>query len=119
MKQQKGRNRRVLIVLAMAALSLQLGSAGRASARLRAATECEGDACSAVTLTFDDAKQQYRAANTTADRWVRVSAANQASSVSACLAPGKDAYLPLKSIVAPYRAAFAEARCGASVGVGR
>jgi hypothetical protein len=32
---------------------------------LPAATECEGDACSQVTVTFDEAKQQYIAPGTT------------------------------------------------------
>jgi hypothetical protein len=71
-----------------------------------------------VTLTFDDARQQYRAHNNSTDRWVSVSASNLAAASSACLAPGKDAYLPLKSLVAPYRAAFAEDRCGEPEGVG-
>lgn len=121
MKKHPLRGRIALVALAVsAALALPglLGASGRASAEPRA-VECEGDACAQVTLTFDEAKGQYRAANTTADRWVRVSAANQAASASACLAPGKEAYLPLKSVVAPYRAAFAEARCGAPEGVGR
>jgi hypothetical protein len=83
-----------------------------------AAADCEGDACASVTLTFDDAKQQYRAHNNSTDRWVSVSASNLAAASSACLAPGKDAYLPLKSMVAPYRAAFAEDRCGEPEGVG-
>jgi hypothetical protein len=81
--------------------------------------DCEGDACPSVTLTFDDAKQQYRARNNSTDRWVSVSASNLAAASNACLAPGKDAFLPLKSLVAPYRAVFAEARCGEPEGVGQ
>lgn len=76
------------------------------------ATECEGDACSQVAVTFDESKQQYRAVNNSADRWARVTASNEAASAGACLAPGKDAYLPLKSIAGPYHAAYAEVRCG-------
>ena len=76
------------------------------------ATECEGDACSQVTLTFDESKQQYRAVNNSSDRWARVTASNMAASASACLAPGKEAYLPMKSIAGAYHAAYAEARCG-------
>jgi hypothetical protein len=76
------------------------------------ATECEGDACSQVTVTFEESKQQYRAVNNSADRWARVTASNEAASAGACLAPGKDAYLPLKSIAGPYHAAYAEVRCG-------
>jgi|SRR5215213_3302676 len=77
-----------------------------------AASECEGDACSQVSLTFDESKQQHRAVNNSADRWARVTASNMAASASACLAPGKEAYLPLKSLSGPYQAAYAEARCG-------
>ena len=82
------------------------------SSLLPVATECEGDACSQVTLTFDESKQQYRAVNNSADRWARVTASNMAASASVCLAPGKDAYLPLKSITGAYHAAYAEAKCG-------
>lgn len=81
-------------------------------------SDCEGDACSSVTLTFDEEKQQYRVQNNSADRWVKVSASNLAAATSACVAPGRDEYLPLKSVVAPYKAAYSEARCGAPAGVG-
>jgi hypothetical protein len=83
-----------------------------ALAAAAAATDCEGDACAQVTLAFDDAKQQYRAVNNSADRWARVTASNMAGSASACLTPGGAAYLPLKSVAGPYHAAYAEARCG-------
>jgi hypothetical protein len=79
---------------------------------LSVVTECEGDACSQITVTFDESKQQYRAVNNSADRWARVTASNEAASAGACLAPGKDAYLPLKSIAGPYHATYAEVRCG-------
>jgi hypothetical protein len=79
---------------------------------LPAATECEGDACSQVTVMFDEAKQQYRAQNNSTDRWARVTASNVAASAGACLAPGKDAFLALKSIAGAYHAAYAEVRCG-------
>ena len=79
---------------------------------LPAATECEGDACSQVTLTFDESKQQYLARNNSTDRWARVTASNVAAAAGACLAPGKDAFLPLKSIAGSYHAAYAEVRCG-------
>jgi hypothetical protein len=77
-----------------------------------AAADCEGDACSQVTLTFDDAKQQYRAQNNSPDRWVHVSASNLAASAGACVEPGKSEYLSLKSLVMPYRATYADAGCG-------
>jgi len=74
----------------------------------RAVIDCQGTACSQVSLTWDEDKQQYKAQNSS-DRWVRVSAANMAADVSICIGPGKDAYIALKSIVAPYRANYGEA----------
>ena len=67
--------------------------------------DCEGDACSQVSLIWDDAKQQYKAHNSS-NNWVRVSAANLASNTSICVAPSNDAYLVLKSVVSPYHANF-------------
>jgi hypothetical protein len=113
MTKRNHRKRGGLAALALAALTLpgQLGDFGWVGAT--AAAECEGTACQQVTLTFDEARQQYRARNNSADRWARVSASNLAAAASACLAPGAAEYLPLKSVVAPYRAEFAEPRCGA------
>lgn len=82
----------------------------------RAADDCEGTACAQVSLTFDEEKQQYRARNNSSDRWVKVAASNLAAASSACLAPGKDEFLPLKSIVGNFRAEYSEPRCGATGG---
>ena len=104
-------------LLAVLALSAQGGpdAFARGLPSLRpAAAECEGDACAHVTVTFDESKQQYRAQNNSTERWARVTASNMAGSASACLAPGGEAYLPLKDIAGAYRAAYAEARCGAA-----
>lgn len=76
------------------------------------AAECGGDACPSVTLNFDEAKGQYRAHNNSPDRWVRVSASNFAAASSACLGPGGEGHLVLKSIVGPYRAEYVESGCG-------
>jgi hypothetical protein len=108
----------VLTVSAMLALS---GSGGlTASARklsparasVTAVAECEGDACAQVAFTFDEAKQQYRAHNNSEERWVKVSASNLAASASACLAPGKEQYLAIKTVVGSYRVDYAEVKCG-------
>jgi phage baseplate assembly protein gpV len=66
--------------------------------------DCEGDGCSAVAVTYDEAKGQYRVQNNSADAWVRVTASNMAASANVCVAPGKTDHLPLKSIVGTYRA---------------
>lgn len=110
----RGRKRSHLAALAATAaltLSAQLNPAGRDGASSSA--ECEGTACHQVTVTFDEAGQRYRAQNNSAGRWVKVSASNLAAAAGACLGPGSAEYLPLKSIVAPYRAEFDEPRCGA------
>lgn len=109
---------------ALAALMLSWQGGATASARglstLRpaAAADCEGDACSQVSVSFDEARQQYRTVNNSADRWTHVTASNMAASASACIAPGKDAYLPLKSIAGSYHAEYAEARCGEAAAAG-
>jgi hypothetical protein len=100
-----------LLIILLAVLLLTSPPARGMRAAL-AVTDCEGDACSQVTITFDDAKQQFRAQSNSTDRWVRVSASNLAASASACLGPGKEGYLALKSIVGPYRADYSEPRCG-------
>lgn len=69
-------------------------------------TECEGDACGQVAVTFNEAKGQYRVQNNSPDRWARVSASNLASHASNYVDPGKAEYLTLKSVVGPYRADF-------------
>lgn len=108
--------RTALALLALSALpghgGLHAHARGLSPSR-PAAVECEGDACSQVTLTYDDAKGEYRAQNNSTDHWTRVSASNAAASSTTCLAPGKSDSLPLKSVVGPYRAEYAEPRCGA------
>lgn len=105
------------VLFASAALMLwgrdgSYARAGALSTLLSAAEECEGDACGQVTVTFDESRQQYRVQNNSAEHWARVTASNMAASASACLAPGREAYLPLKSISGAYHAAYAEAKCG-------
>jgi len=77
---------------------------------------CEGDACAAVTLAFDEAEGQYRVRNNSAERWVKVAASNVAAYADACVGPGKTKHLPLRSISGSYRADYAEPRCGVTVG---
>lgn len=105
-----------LALLCALTLALSPGAAAVSATPAASATDCEGDACSQVTLAFDDAKQQYHAQNNSADRWAKVSASNLAASATACLAPGAAAYLPLKSVVGPYQAAYDEPRCGVQGG---
>jgi len=124
MKGRKGRMRLRMVTAGSAMLTGLVMLAGDAGALARAripspplmarpaVVDCEGGACSQVSVTFDEERQQYRAQNNSADHWARVTASNMAGSASACLAPGGAAYLPLKSISGPYHAAYAETRCG-------
>ena len=68
--------------------------------------DCEGDACSQVTITWEEAKERYKVQNSSADQWVKVEAANLAATAATCVEPSKEAYLSLKSIVGPYKAKF-------------
>lgn len=100
------------VALLLSAQGGSLTSARGLPSFIPATSECDGDACTQVSVTFDESRQQYRAVNNSAERWARVTASNMAASVSACLAPGEQAHLPLKSLSGPYHAAYAEARCG-------
>jgi hypothetical protein len=72
-------------------------------------TDCDGDACDQVTLTWDDIKQQYKVQNNSTDQWMRVSAENLAATATTCVAAGQAQFLSLKSIVT-YRASY-DATC--------
>lgn len=111
-RRTRGRIAALATVVVMT-LSGQMGALGRVAPV--PALECEGTACAQVTLTFDEAKGQYRVQNNSADAWVRVTASNLAASANACVAPGKAEYLPLKGIVGAYRADYGSS-CGGGGG---
>lgn len=92
------------LILSTAFACLFVLVAPHAASPVTAPPDCEGDGCAVVSLSFDEAKGQYRAQNNSADAWVRVTASNMAASADVCVAPGKADYLPLKSIVGAYRA---------------
>jgi hypothetical protein len=103
-----------LFASAALALSGLLAPHGPASAR-PSVTDCEGDACAQVTLTFDEAKGQYLARNNSGEAWVRFTASNMSAAATVCVAPGKADYLPLKSITGAFRAERG-ASCGGGTG---
>lgn len=105
-----------LTLACLFALLLAEPSATPRASSARAPDDCEGDACAQVSVSFDEAKQQYRARNSSADRWVRVTASNLAAAASACLAPGKEEYIAIRSIAGNYHADYSEPRCGATGG---
>ncbi len=110
------RQRKISVPLSCALLVTALVT-GRVSPAVRgapvpvlaapAAIDCEGNACSQVTLTWDETKQQYLAQNNSADRAVRVEGSNWAGGASVRVAPGKSDYLALKNIVGAYHANYA------------
>jgi len=85
--------------------SYGLGARGISHTR-NVTEECEGDACSQVTLTWDETKERYKVQNNSSDQWVRVEAANLAATATTCVEPSKEAFLSLKSIVGAYKAKF-------------
>lgn len=102
----------LLSILILFCVCAALTVASRAQPEIRTFNECEGDGCAQVTITWDDAKQEYKVQNNSADRWVRIEGANLVSNASLCLAPTKSDYLALKTIVGPLRANLAEEKCG-------
>jgi hypothetical protein len=103
-KQTRRRRGRLAALAAVVALTVsgQPGALGRVAPPPM--SDCEGDGCTAVAVTFDEAKGQYRVRNNSADAWVRVTASNMSASAEVCVAPGKSDYLSLKSIVGAYKA---------------
>ena len=68
--------------------------------------DCDGNACSQVTLTWEDSTGQYKAQNISTDRIVIVEGSNLAAAARIRVAPSKTEYLPLKSIVGTYHANY-------------
>ena len=69
------------------------------------AYDCEGTACSQVTLTWDEEGQQFRADNNS-DRRVRVEVSTFAGPSGITVEAGKSEYLKVKGFNGPYHANF-------------
>lgn len=67
--------------------------------------DCEGDACSAVTLTWEEDGQRFRAANDS-DRAVKVEVTTYAGKSSVRVEPRTSDYLEVKTFNGPYRADY-------------
>jgi hypothetical protein len=99
------------VCLVMLALTISIAGATETSLNIPSDSpsssniDCEGNACSHVTLTFDEAKQQYKVQNSS-NQLVRVEASNLAGGNRILVEAGKEAYLPMKSIVGSYRANY-------------
>lgn len=70
-----------------------------------AAYECEGNACSVVTLTWDQERQQFRAQNDS-DQQVKIEVSTFAGSSTLSVAPHKVEYLEVKTFNGPYLANY-------------
>jgi hypothetical protein len=69
------------------------------------AAECEGSACSAVTLTWEEEGQRFRVDNNS-DSGVKVDVSTYAGDSSVHVEPHKSGYLEVKYFNGPYRADF-------------
>lgn len=96
----------LLYLLSVALTALMTTAPCRAdSTHARAAYDCEGDACAAVTLTWEDETQSFRADNSSARR-ARVEVETLAGKSSVSVEPGASTYLLVKSFQGPYHALF-------------
>jgi hypothetical protein len=75
------------------------------SAAPAAAYDCEGDACSAVTLAWEEDGQRFRADNNS-DRAVNVEVTTYAGKSGLRVEPHASDYLQVKTFNGPYRADF-------------
>ena len=85
--------------------ALLLGAGGATPPHTQAAYDCEGDACTVVTLTWEEERQSFRVDNSSAQR-VRVTVTTFAGESWVTVAPQKSEYLRVKSFNGPYRAEF-------------
>lgn len=67
--------------------------------------DCEGGACSAVTLTWEEDGQRFRVDNSSDSR-VKVEVTTYAGDSSVHVEPHKSDYLQVKYFNGPYRADF-------------
>jgi hypothetical protein len=67
--------------------------------------ECEGNACSQVTLVWEDNNQQFKVQNNS-DNAVKIEVSTFAGDSTIHVEPHKTAYLLVKSFKGPYRANF-------------
>lgn len=74
--------------------------------RVKAATyECEGNACSATTMTWNQERQQFKVENSS-NQQVKVTVNTFAGSSSVVVEPHKENYLEVKTFNGPYQAVF-------------
>jgi len=67
--------------------------------------ECEGNACSVTTLSWDQGRQQFKVENSSAQE-VKVTVNTFAGSSSVIVLPHKENYLDVKTFNGPYNANY-------------
>lgn len=102
------RSKRAALALTLFCVPAAFRAAGTSAepmTSLPPAYECEGNACGAVTVTWDSEKERFRAANSGA-RPARVEAFGWSGGCSILVGAGASAYLTVKRFDGPYRANF-------------
>jgi hypothetical protein len=100
------RRNRLTIALALVCASAAFSSAASpARSSTSVAYDCEGNACSSVTLTLEAESGKLSAQNS-GSRPARVEAFNWAGGCSVLVQPGTSEYLPVKNFDGPYHANF-------------
>jgi hypothetical protein len=89
-----------IFVLALVLASTTYGNTSRPTAY-----ECEGNACSVVTMTWDQERQQFRVQNDS-EQQVNVEVSTFAGTSSVRIAPHKAEYLEVKTFNGPYLANY-------------
>ncbi len=95
-----------LLVLTLLAFCLPTHAPnGQAHASGAVAYECEGNACSVITFTWDQERQQFRVQNDS-DQQVKVEVSTFAGASSISVGPHKVGYLEVKTFNGPYHATY-------------
>lgn len=95
---------KTLSVLMVLMLTVSM-AATKASSVAVAENECEGNACSAVSLSWDNERQQFRVQNDS-DRTVKVEVTTFAGNSHIIAPPREVSYLEVKTFNGPYRATY-------------
>jgi hypothetical protein len=90
----------VVLVAALMLSPQQLNATARS-----ASYECEGNACSVTTLTWNQDRQQFKVENSSAQQ-VKVTVTTFAGSSSVIIEPHKENYLEVKTFNGPYQAVY-------------
>jgi hypothetical protein len=93
------------VAAALALACALLAAPGVAASAPRPAYDCEGNACSQVTVTWEDEGQRFRVENNS-DTKVKVEVTTYAGTSSVRVEPHKSDYLGVKYFNGPYRADF-------------